>query len=122
MAIPRVLTQPGTRTALHQQAISCEVVQFPNFLARWRRSCVISGLTTFSFAVFLGAIVVSAQNVNIKQPSDINAQKQITPDEMRDNAAHVQLQKDEKELGGLCTSISSDIGKRSARCIALKTS
>jgi hypothetical protein len=28
---------------------------------------------------------------------------------MRDNAAHVQLQKDEKELGGLCTSISSDM-------------
>lgn len=67
------------------------------------------GATFLSFAAFLGAMMVYAQNVNIKQPSDISAQKQITSDEMRDRAAHIQLQKDEKELGALCASISSDM-------------
>jgi hypothetical protein len=62
-----------------------------------------------SLGVLLGAIVVSAQNVNLKHPNDISAQKQITPDEMRDRAAQVQLQKDAKELGELCASISPDM-------------
>ncbi len=67
------------------------------------------GANFLSFAAFLGTTMVYAQNVNIKQASDISAQKQITSDEMRARAARIQLQKDEKELGGLCASISSDM-------------
>jgi hypothetical protein len=67
------------------------------------------GVVFFSLGILLGAIVVSAQNVNLKHPNDISAQKQITPDEMRDRAAQVQLQKDAKELGELCASISPDM-------------
>jgi hypothetical protein len=62
-----------------------------------------------SFGVLLGAVVASAQNVNLKHPDDIGAQKQITPDEMRDRAAQAQLQKDAKELGELCASIPPDM-------------
>jgi hypothetical protein len=60
--------------------------------------------------VILMAAPFSAQNVNLKHPDDVSAQKQVTPDEMRDRAAHVQLQKDAKELAGLCVSVSDDMG------------
>jgi len=67
------------------------------------------GPLCFLLGVLLGAVTAPAQNVNLKHPNDISAQKQVTSDEMRDRAAQVQLQKDAKELGELCASIPSDM-------------
>jgi hypothetical protein len=67
------------------------------------------GVLCLSLGILLEVIAVSAQNVNLKHPNDISAQKQITPDEMRDRAAQVQLQKDAKELSELCASIPPDM-------------
>jgi hypothetical protein len=67
------------------------------------------GVLCLSLGILLEVIAVSAQNVNLKHRNDISAQKQITPDEMRDRAAQVQLQKDAKELSELCASIPPDM-------------
>jgi hypothetical protein len=59
--------------------------------------------------MLLAAVNVSGQNVNLKHPGEVSVQKQITPEEMRDRAARVQLQKDAKELGEICASIPTDM-------------
>jgi len=71
------LAWDGHRSA----SIPSGLVQFPPTFS-WLEAVVRHfGANFLSFAAFLGAIVVYAQNVNIKQPSDITEQKQITSDE-----------------------------------------
>ena len=47
--------------------------------------------------------------MNLKHPDEVAVQKQTTPEEMRDRAARLQLQKDVKELSDLCASIPPDM-------------
>jgi len=61
--------------------------------------------TLYLLYVLLAAIPLHSQNVNLKRPEEVGVQKQITPEEMRDRAARVQLQKDAKELADLCASV-----------------
>jgi len=68
-----------------------------------------SGALCLLLGVFLVTGAASGQNVNLKHPNDVDVQKQITPEEMRDRAARVQLQKDAKELGELCASVPTEM-------------
>jgi hypothetical protein len=63
----------------------------------------------FLLAVLLAAIPALSQNVNLKRPEEVGVQKQITPEEMRDRAARLQLLKDAKELADLCASVPPDM-------------
>jgi hypothetical protein len=49
------------------------------------------------------------QGVNPAHPTEINAQKHVSPDEMRERASNAQLQQDAKELAGLCNAVSTDM-------------
>jgi hypothetical protein len=49
------------------------------------------------------------QNVNPMHPVEIEAQKQVSPDDMRNRVADIQLQKDTKELSELCASLPDDM-------------
>ena len=60
-------------------------------------------------AILLSAVPLPSQNVNLKHPEEVGVQKQITPEEMRDRAARLQLQKDAKELSDLCASVPPDL-------------
>jgi hypothetical protein len=61
-------------------------------------------------AVLLAASApLSSQNVNPMHPQEIDAQRHPSPEEARARAAGVQLQKDAKELAGLCASVSDDM-------------
>jgi hypothetical protein len=42
-------------------------------------------------------------------PQEIEVQKHSSPDDMRAHAASLQIQKDVKELAGLCASVSDDM-------------
>ena len=68
---------------------------------------------TPSLHVLLGllflAVPLPSQNVNLKHPEDVAGQKQTTPEEMRDRASNLQLQKDAKELAELCSSVPADM-------------
>ena len=55
------------------------------------------------------AVPLASQNVNLKQPGEISAQKPTTTEDIRAHAAAVQLQKDAKELGDLCAAVSDDM-------------
>jgi hypothetical protein len=68
-----------------------------------------AGVLCLLLGVLLVAVPVPSQNVNLKHPNDVSVQKSITPEEMRDRAAHLQLQKDAKELAELCGSVSDDM-------------
>jgi hypothetical protein len=65
------------------------------------------------FFLLLGALVTAAplpsQNVNLKHPEEVSAQKPLTSDEIRERAVRIQLQKDAKELSELCASVPSDM-------------
>jgi len=60
-----------------------------------------------------GVLVVPAalrsQNVNPMHPVEIQVQKHMSPEEMRDRLANVQLQKDAQELAELCASMPGDM-------------
>jgi hypothetical protein len=55
--------------------------------------------------------LLKGQNVNPMHPVEIQAQKHPSPDDMRDRAANLQLQKDAKELGELCASVPGDMAR-----------
>jgi hypothetical protein len=63
--------------------------------------------------LLLGALLVPvpllSQNVNPMHPEEIEVQKHASPDDMRARASNLQLQKDAKELAGLCASVSQDM-------------
>jgi hypothetical protein len=65
-------------------------------------SCLVLG-------VVLVAITVRSQNVNPSNPVEIQAQKHLSPDEMRARIANLELQKDAKELAELCASVPTDM-------------
>jgi hypothetical protein len=44
-------------------------------------------------------------------PEEIEVQKHASPEEMRARLSSLQLQKDVKELAGLCASVSSDMDR-----------
>lgn len=44
-------------------------------------------------------------------PVEIQAQKHASPDDMRDRAANLQLQKNAKELAELCASVPDDMAR-----------
>jgi hypothetical protein len=67
------------------------------------------GVLCLLLGVSLVTVAALGQNVNLKHPNDVDVQKQVTPEEMRDRAARVQLQKDAKELGELCASVPTDM-------------
>jgi hypothetical protein len=60
-------------------------------------------------AVLLLAVPLASQNLNLKHPEDLSAQKPTSPEEMRDRASRVRLQKDAKELADLCNSVPADM-------------
>jgi hypothetical protein len=68
------------------------------------------------FRLVLGVLLVAAapplssQNVNPMHPQEIDVQKHPSPEDVRARAASLQLQKDAKELAGLCASVSDDMG------------
>ena len=53
----------------------------------------------------MGALL-SSQNVHPMHPQEIEVQKHPSPEDMRAHATSPQLQKDAKELAGLCASVS----------------
>lgn len=62
------------------------------------------------FGVLLvAAAPLSGQNVNPMHPQEIDVQKHPSPEDVRTRAASLQLQKDAKELAGLCASVSDDM-------------
>jgi hypothetical protein len=65
-------------------------------------SCLVLG-------AMLVAITVRSQNVNPSNPVEIQAQKHLSPDEMRARLANLELQKDAKELAELCASVPTDM-------------
>ncbi len=60
-------------------------------------------------SVLIAALPLFSQNVNLKHPEEVGAQKPTTSEEMRDRAARLQLQKDAKELSDLCASLPPDL-------------
>ena len=52
---------------------------------------------------------LSSQNVNPMHPVEIEAQKPVSPDDMRTRAGNVQLQKDARELAELCATVPGDM-------------
>jgi hypothetical protein len=65
----------------------------------------------FLLGILLVPVPLPSQNVNLKHPQEIEAQKPTTPEDMRARVAYVQLQKDAKELAGLCGSVSDDMDR-----------
>jgi hypothetical protein len=59
--------------------------------------------------VLLVAVPLPSQNVNPMRPEEIQVQKHPSPEDMRARASNLQLQKDAKELAGLCASVSDDM-------------
>jgi hypothetical protein len=59
--------------------------------------------------VLLVAAPLSSQNVNPMRPQEIEVQKHSSPEDMRARAANLQLQKDAKELAGLCPLVADDM-------------
>jgi len=55
-----------------------------------------------ALGVLLLAAPLSSQSVNTMRPEEIEAQKHSSPEDLRARAANLQLQKDVKELAGLC--------------------
>ncbi len=55
--------------------------------------------------------LLQGQNVNPMHPEEIQAQKHLSPDDMRNRVASLQLQKDAKELAELCASVPDDMAK-----------
>jgi hypothetical protein len=55
------------------------------------------------------AVSVQGQGVNTTHPPEIDAQKQASPEDLRDRMGDVQFQKDAKELAEICTSVSGDM-------------
>jgi len=51
----------------------------------------------------------SGQNVNPGYPAEIQAQKHVSPEEMRQRLAGAELQKDAKELSELCAVLPKDM-------------
>jgi len=66
-------------------------------------------LSSLMWGVMLVAIPARTQNVNPTHPVEIQAQKHLSPDEMRDRFANVELQKDVRELAELCASVPNDM-------------
>jgi len=60
-------------------------------------------------AGFLVAVPLTAQNVNTMNPPEIHAQHHATPEEVRDRASNLQLQKDAKDLAELCAALQPDL-------------
>lgn len=68
------------------------------------------------FHLVLGVLLaaaapVSSQNVNTMHPQEIDVQKHPSPEDMRGRAASLQLQRDAKELAGLCALVSDDMDR-----------
>jgi len=51
----------------------------------------------------------ASQNVNPANPVEIQAQKHVSPEEMRARLASVELHKDAKELSELCATVPKDM-------------
>jgi hypothetical protein len=67
----------------------------------------------FSGCLLLGGLLVavplSGQDVNLMRPQEIQVQKQPSAEDRMARANSLQLQKDAKELAGLCASVSNDM-------------
>jgi len=66
-------------------------------------------LSCLALGAMLVAIPSGSQNVNPSNPVEIHAQKHLSPEEMRERFANVELQKDAKELAELCASVPPDM-------------
>ena len=53
--------------------------------------------------------LLHTQNVNPMHPEEIQAQKHLSPEDMRARLANVQFQKDAKELAELCALVPQDM-------------
>jgi len=51
----------------------------------------------------------AGQNVNPANPVEIQAQKHVSPEEMRARLASVEFHKDAKELSELCATVPKDM-------------
>jgi hypothetical protein len=68
-----------------------------------------SGCLCLLLGVLLVAVPLPSQNVNPMHPVEIQVQKHPSPEDIRVRASNAQLQKDAKELAGLCTAVSEDM-------------
>jgi hypothetical protein len=59
--------------------------------------------------VLLVAVPLPGQNVDLMRPPEIEVQKHPSPEDRMARANSLQLQKDAKELAGLCTWVSDDM-------------
>jgi len=59
--------------------------------------------------LLLAVIPAGSQNVNPGYPVEVEAQKHVTPHELRERLANLELQKDAQELSELCASIPKDM-------------
>jgi hypothetical protein len=60
-------------------------------------------------AICLVTVPVHSQNVNPMNPTEIQAQKHPSPEDIRAHVSNLQLQKDANELAELCASVPSDM-------------
>jgi len=67
------------------------------------------GCLCLMLGILLVAVPLPCQDVNLMHPHDIEVQKHPTAEDRMARAASLQLQKDAKELAGLCTSVSDDM-------------
>jgi hypothetical protein len=67
----------------------------------------------FSGCLLLGGLLVAVplagQDVNLMRPQEIEVQKHPSAEDRLARASSLQLQKDAKELAGLCASVSDDM-------------
>jgi hypothetical protein len=66
------------------------------------RLCLLLG-------VLLVAVPLPSQNVNLNRPQEIESQRHTAAEDRMARADSLQLQKDTKELAGLCASVSEDM-------------
>lgn len=59
--------------------------------------------------VLLVAVPLPGQSVNLNHPQDMEVQKHPSAEDRMARANSLQLQKDAKELAGLCASVSDDM-------------
>lgn len=66
-------------------------------------------ISLFVLGALLAATPLLSQNVNTMNPVEIQAQKHVTPDDLRVRASNVQFQKDVDELRELCSTVPGDM-------------
>jgi hypothetical protein len=68
-----------------------------------------SGCLCLLLGVLLVAVPLLGQSVNLNHPQDIEVEKHASAEDRMARANSLQLQKDAKELAGLCASVSDDM-------------